>query len=96
VGPVKPYKEHLRERLNTTDDYVGYLDACHKDGPETFALAVQDVADFVGAAMRSACIEKVAALRDRNYTSEYAMYWLRKAIEEIEATTIQEQEKQSK
>lgn len=48
----------------------------------------------IADSMRSACIEKVAALRDRNSTSEYAMYWLRKAIEEIEATTIQEQEKQ--
>jgi hypothetical protein len=40
---TKPYKEHLRESLKTDDDYVGYLSACHDEGPETFALAVQDV-----------------------------------------------------
>lgn len=58
-----PFKEHLRERLKTTDDYIGYLNACHKDQPETFALAVQYVLDFVSTAMRDACVEKVKAMK---------------------------------
>lgn len=60
---TKPYKEHLRERLKTPDEYRGYLDACHEQGPETFALAVQDVLDFVATAMRDKCVEKVRALQ---------------------------------
>lgn len=56
---TKPYKEHLREQLKTPDDYRGYLDACHAEGPETFALAVQDVLEFSTTAMRDKCVEKV-------------------------------------
>ena len=67
---TKPYKEHLRERLKTADDYRGYLDACHAEGPETFALAVQDVLDFAATTMRSRCVEKVREMRS-NWHERY-------------------------
>ena len=59
---TRPYKEHLRETLKTTDDYIGYLNACHEEGPETFALAVRDVTEFAATAMRTACVEKVKTI----------------------------------
>lgn len=49
---TKPYKEHLRETLKTAEDYRGYLDACHKEGPDTFALAVKDVLDLTATNTR--------------------------------------------
>lgn len=58
---AKPYKEHLRERLQTVEDYLGYLNACHEEGPDTFALAVQDVLEFAATAMCDKCVEKVKA-----------------------------------
>lgn len=103
VGRTKPYKEHLRESLKTTDDYVGYLDACYKEGPETFALAVQDVLEFSATSMRSACVEKVKALGAKkmaHYDLDHERYShlldqaiaLDEAAGELESVTTQEEE----
>jgi hypothetical protein len=60
-GLTKAYKEHLRERLRTIEDIVGYLSACHDEGPEVFQLGVKDVIEFARATPPvSADHEKVA------------------------------------
>jgi hypothetical protein len=43
---AKSYKEHLLERIQTPDDALGYLNACHDDGPEAFQRGVQDIWEF--------------------------------------------------
>lgn len=60
----KPYKEHLRETLKTPDDYRGYLDACHAEGPKTFALGVQDVTHLAATRMRERCVDHLRATAD--------------------------------
>lgn len=57
---TKPYKEHLRESLQTLEDYVGYLSACHDEGAEVFQLAVKDVLSFAARAYSPVTVDEAA------------------------------------
>lgn len=95
---TKPYKEHLRETLKTIDDYRGYLDACHVEGPETFALAVQDVLDLAATRMREACAAALRELVKSNVNTAAEAYFndgvtaALKAVESLALDQVEEKQ----